>query len=198
MPLLPLTTYPNCILHNQGGQSGLLHRVTAFCMRQSGATTCRRPWASLRLVSCLWPPATLRRWLHSLTCSRPSTCGPEGTPSPCKNGKAYLSVDEGPVNALRHSRPNSCGSYYYPFTWRLRLAPNSSPSKMRFNPGEPNLQLFGEFIPKVSPPRVRVEASLGFCLLLQKTFKRYCCIVLWWYYCPRRSITAHNYVAISG
>jgi hypothetical protein len=80
--------------------------------------------------------------------------------------------------------------------WRLRLAPNSSPSKVRFNSDEPNLRSFDEFILKASPPppRVGVETSPGFLLVAAKNFQTissYSCV--WWYYCSHRSITIHNY-----
>jgi hypothetical protein len=35
------------------------------------------------------------------------SCGLERTPGLCENRKAYLPVDEGLVNTLRQSRPNS-------------------------------------------------------------------------------------------
>jgi hypothetical protein len=41
--------------------------------------------------------------------------------------------------------PNSWGSLSVPFTRQRRLAPNSSPSKVRFNPDEPNLLSLSEF-----------------------------------------------------
>jgi hypothetical protein len=50
-----------------------------------------------------------------------------------------------------------------------RLAPNSSPSKARFNPDEPNLQLSESSIPKASSLPVGVEASLEVLPMLQKS-----------------------------
>jgi hypothetical protein len=43
------------------------------------------------------------------------------------------------VLALQTRGPNVQGLLEVAFTWRRRVAPNSSPSKARFNPDEPNL-----------------------------------------------------------
>jgi hypothetical protein len=73
----------------------LLHHVTAPGACQSGSSTCRRLWASLRSVVFLGPPATLSDRLRSVAAQglhpmasdvavEPSSCGMRGTLSPYK------------------------------------------------------------------------------------------------------------------
>jgi hypothetical protein len=51
------------------------------------------------------------------------------------------------------------------FSWRWRLTPNSSRSKVRFNPDELNLWFPVSSLPKASPPRVGVGVNLPSLLL---------------------------------
>jgi hypothetical protein len=59
---------------------------------------------------------------------------------PVKHNRHSFCVSEGVANR----RPNSQGSLRVSLVWRQRLAPNSSFSKVRFNPDEPNLRSFGQ------------------------------------------------------
>jgi hypothetical protein len=75
------------------------------------------------------PPSRGRNNSMSLQKQRsiPSSRGPEITPCPCKNKEAYLHTNQGLVNTLRQSRPNSRGQLLLP----LRMTSSFHPQQIR-------------------------------------------------------------------
>jgi hypothetical protein len=102
MPLVSLTNYPNGRVHNKG--CNMNYCITEPCFDTS--------LSRLFVTSVLRPSMMPRRWLRLVVCLRPLICGlrrrcPASVPRLRNNREAYPSTDEGHVNNLCRSGPNS-------------------------------------------------------------------------------------------
>jgi hypothetical protein len=72
---------------------------------------------------------------------------------------SHLRTNHAHTKTLWVQGTNLRGSLEVTFGCRWRLAPNSSPSRVRLNPDEPNLWLWASSISKASPPWIGVETK---------------------------------------
>jgi hypothetical protein len=114
-------------------------------------------------------PATLNNGLHGHLGSghspEPSTIGLQSILPPFNHLQNNLLH----MKTMWNRGPSWRGLLEVAFAFSRRLSPNSSPSKVRLNPDEPNLWLSANSALKASPPRVGVEVKLlAFIIVLCK------------------------------
>jgi hypothetical protein len=150
---MTLTNYPTNRVHGQGSKPVYYFKIS-FSSAPIGwwhvSTLMWRP----SLDGMRPPPSCLQRllfyppaWSSLIDLRCPSF--------PAKQDRSSFLTCESVIDP----EARLVGSLEVALTWRRRLAPNSSPSKARFNPNEPNLRSLASSVSKESPPRVGVEAS---------------------------------------
>jgi hypothetical protein len=124
------------------------------------------PTNDQRVASSFWPPPTHWWMLPYRQSALASAWGPRTPLTPCKTRRTSLLYK---WRCCEFENPTGGGRNGYPPWWCDGSPPNSSLSKVRFNPNEPNLWLLASSsISKASPPHVGVEVSLEALLWLRK------------------------------
>jgi hypothetical protein len=161
MPQMPRTNYPVNRVHDQGGNLVYYNKTPLYnasnkTLTHAGGDAVAFEWhlaRCLRLTSLAFIPPKALSLPHLL---RPSSGDLWYLCLLAKHSGASFSLYIGVVD----SESDSWGLLEVALTWRQRLAPNSSPSKARFTPDEPNLWFLASSLPKASPPWVGVGVNL--------------------------------------
>jgi hypothetical protein len=122
-----------------------------------------------RVTSDFWPPPVRFHELPSHRSITAYTWRPPAPSASCKTWQRLLLHKQVCHESERLTGRGGRGVATGTLHTEPKALPNSSPSKVMFNPDESNLQFLVSFILKASPPWVGVEASLKLSLTLQKS-----------------------------